>query len=203
MNYAPLLVGLLAAVSLLLVFIGGALLGYNLAGRTRYDEGRRAGYDEGYAAMKKTHEQYRQDNRAALAAIQALTPNTPTASLGPSLEQPRAFDTSGGFDCSVITNRGMQAVGRGRTLEDARAAAVRVLERAPQWREVVITRPGLAGARVEVERVRTNPGALNPVETERTAPPAPCGALFGFRGTNAHCALPAGHAGEHDLTPDA
>lgn len=158
MNYAPLIAGLGAALSLLLVFIGGALLGYSLAGRRRYDEGHFTGYAAGYAAMKAEHEEYRQKNRAALAAIQNLTPDAPTATLGPSLAPPppppRGFDTSGGFDVHAETARGAQALGRGATLEDARATARRILERTGgKHREVVITKPGADGRREEVERV--------------------------------------------------
>lgn len=153
MNYAPLLVGLLAAIALAIAFAGGAFLGHWLTGRRRYDEGHRAGHAEGYAAMKREHEQYRAQNRVALRAIQNLTPDAPVATLGPSLEQPRTFDTSGAFDCHVETTRGKQAVGRGRTLEDARNSAKRYLERSRQTSTVIITQPGPHGSRVEVERI--------------------------------------------------
>lgn len=161
MNYVPLLVGLLAALVLAIAFAGGALLGHWLTGRRRYEEGNAAGYSAGYAAMKAEHEKYRLDNRVALRAIQNLTPDAPIATLGPP--PARTFDTSGGFDCHVVTNRGKQAVGRGRTLEDARASATRVLERGPQWREVVITKPGENGERVEVERLVRRGGGGAPV----------------------------------------
>lgn len=151
MNYAPLLLGLGAALLLAIAFAGGTLLGHFLTGRRRYDEGQRAGYAEGYAAMKQEHEAYRHKNRAALAAIQNLTPDAPVATLGPSLS-PATFDTSGAFDCHVETSRGRQAVGRGRSLDEARAVAERVLGRT-QHPEVVITRPGEHGARVEIGRV--------------------------------------------------
>lgn len=157
-----LVVVVLVAIALAGTFGAGVWLGSVLAGKYRYTVGHREGYDAGYNAMLKAHEDYRAHNRALLKMIQSLTPDDP-GTLSAGAQPPGTFDTSGNFDVHAESSRGARAVGRAPTLELARDVARRVLERGG-YDALVITKPGPDGARVEVERV---PPA------ERYAPPPP------------------------------
>lgn len=176
-----LVVVVLVAIALAGTFGAGVWLGSVLADKYRHTAGHREGYDAGYNAMLKVHEDYRAHNRAILKMIQSLTPDDP-GTLAAGAQPPGTFDTSGAFDVHRVTERGAQAVGRAPTLalalETAHKTLTGALERGAPIDELVITKPGPDGPRVAVACVHLGAdGELlerrRMVPPERYAPPPP------------------------------